>query len=242
MTSSVHNFVLDWPTRLQIAIGAAKGLCHMHENCSAPIIHRDVKSSNILLDAEFNAKIADFGLAKMLVKQGEPDTMSGIAGSYGYIAPEYAYTTKVNEKIDVYSFGVVLLELVTGRKPNSGDEHMCLVEWVWDQFREGKTIEEVMDEEIKEQCERTQVTTLFSLGLMCTTTLPSTRPTMKEVLEILRQCSPQEGLAPVDESMLGGSMLIDDSLEMWKSNDSDELNLMCDEIDDVLSKDHKVHQ
>ena len=224
MTSSVHNFVLDWPTRLQIAIGAAKGLCHMHENCSAPIIHRDVKSSNILLDAEFNAKIADFGLAKMLVKQGEADTMSGVAGSYGYIAPgktikalisicfhfhnlsiifimqflytwmiEYAYTTKVNEKIDVYSFGVVLLELVTGREPNSRDEHMCLVEWAWDQFKEEKTIEEVMDEEIKEQCERAQVTTLFSLGLMCTTRSPSTRPTMKEVLEILRQCSHQEG-------------------------------------------------
>ncbi|XP_034683242.1 leucine-rich repeat receptor protein kinase EMS1-like [Vitis riparia] len=224
MTSSVHNFVLDWPTRLQIAIGAAKGLCHMHENCSAPIIHRDVKSSNILLDAEFKAKITDFGLAKMLVKQGEPDTMSGLSGSYGYIAPgktikallstcfhfhnlsiifiiqflytwmiEYAYTTKVNEKIDVYSFGVVLLELVTGREPNSRDEHMCLVEWAWDQFREGKTIEEVMDEEIKEHCERAQVTTLFSLGLMCTTRSPSTKPTMKEVLEILRQCSPQEG-------------------------------------------------
>ncbi|XP_034682712.1 receptor-like protein kinase HSL1 isoform X1 [Vitis riparia] len=191
MTSSVHNFVLDWPTRLQIAIGAAKGLCHMHEYCSAPIIHRDVKSSNILLDTEFNAKIADFGLAKRLVKQGEPDTMSGVAGSYGYIAPEYAYTTKVNEKIDVYSFGVVLLELVTGREPNS--EHMWLVEWAWDQFREGKTIEEVVDEEIKEQCDRAQVTTLFNVGLMCTTTLPSTRPTMKEVLEILRQCSPQEG-------------------------------------------------
>ncbi|XP_010648291.1 receptor-like protein kinase HSL1 [Vitis vinifera] len=193
MTSSVHNFVLDWPTRLQIAIGAAKGLRHMHEYCSAPIIHRDVKSSNILLDAEFNAKIADFGLAKMLVKQGEADTMSGIAGSYGYIAPEYAYTTKVNEKIDVYSFGVVLLELVTGREPNSGNEHMCLVEWAWDQFREEKTIEEVMDEEIKEECDTAQVTTLFTLGLMCTTTLPSTRPTMKEVLEILRQCNPQEG-------------------------------------------------
>ena len=103
---------------------------------------------------------------------------------------EYAYTTKVKEKIDVYSFRVVLLELVTRREPNS--EHMCLVEWAWDQFREGKTIEEVMDEEIKEQCERAQVTTLFSLGLMCTTRSPSTRPTMKEVLEILRQCNPQK--------------------------------------------------
>ena len=103
---------------------------------------------------------------------------------------EYAYTTKVNEKIDVYSFGVVLLELVTGREPNS--EHMCLVEWAWDQFREGKTIEEVVDEEIKEQCDKAQVTTLCNLGLMCITTLPSTRPTMKEVLEILRQCSPHE--------------------------------------------------
>ncbi|WJZ84779.1 hypothetical protein VitviT2T_004368 [Vitis vinifera] len=193
MTSSVHNFVLDWPTRLQIAIGAAKGLCHMHENCSAPIIHRDVKSSNILLDAEFNAKIADFGLAKMLVKQGEPDTMSGIAGSYGYIAPEYAYTTKVNKKIDVYSFGVVLLELVTGREPNNGDEHVCLAEWAWDQFREEKTIEEVMDEEIKEECDRAQVATLFKLGIRCTNKLPSNRPTMKGVLKILQQCSPQEG-------------------------------------------------
>ena len=106
---------------------------------------------------------------------------------------EYAYTTKVKEKIDVYSFRVVLLELVTRREPNSRDEHMCLVEWAWDQFKEEKTIEEVMDEEIKEQCERAQVTTLFSLGLMCTTRSPSTRPTMKEVLEILRQCSPQEG-------------------------------------------------
>ena len=193
MTSSVHNFVLDWPRRLQIAIGAAKGLCHMHENCSAPIIHRDVKSSNILLDAEFNAKIADFGLAKMLVKQGEADTMSGIAGSYGYIAPEYAYTTKVNKKIDVYSFGVVLLELVTGREPNNGDEHVCLAEWAWDQFREEKTIEEVMDEEIKEECDRAQVATLFKLGIRCTNKLPSNRPTMKGVLKILQQCSPQEG-------------------------------------------------
>ena len=102
---------------------------------------------------------------------------------------EFAYTRKVNEKIDVYSFGVVLLELVSGREPNSVNEHKCLVEWAWDQFREEKSIEEVVDEEIKEQCDRAQVTTLFNLGVRCTQTSPSDRPTMKKVLEILQRCS-----------------------------------------------------
>ncbi|XP_034683234.1 receptor-like protein kinase HSL1 [Vitis riparia] len=184
MTSSVHNFVLDWPTRLQIAIGVAKGLRYMHEHCSIPIIHGDVKSSNILLDAEFNAKIADFELAKMLVKQGEPNMMSGIASSHGICC-----YNKGEQKIDVYSFGVVLLELVTGREPTNEDEHMCLAKWALDQFKERKTIEEVVDEEIKEQCDRAQVATLFKLGIRCTNK-PSNKPTMEEVLKILQQCNP----------------------------------------------------
>ncbi|KAF9617454.1 hypothetical protein IFM89_036415 [Coptis chinensis] len=89
------------------------------------IIHCDVKSSNILLDANFNATIADFGLAKMLVKHGESDTMSRSV-LLRIHSPEYTYTTKVNEKIDVYSFGVVLLELTTRKEPNDGDEHISL--------------------------------------------------------------------------------------------------------------------
>ncbi|CAK7353122.1 unnamed protein product [Dovyalis caffra] len=189
-TSSVYHSVLDWPTRFQIAIGAAQGLCYMHHDCSTPIIHRDVKSSNILLDSEFQARIADFGLAKMLVKQGEAHTMSAVAGSFGYIAPEYAYTTRVNEKIDVYSFGVVLLELATGREPNSGDEHTSLAEWAWQQFGQGKPVVDCLDQEIKEPCFLQQMTTVFNLGLICTHSLPSTRPSMKDVSEILRRCSP----------------------------------------------------
>ncbi|KAL1562236.1 receptor-like protein kinase HSL1 [Salvia divinorum] len=183
--------VLDWPARLRIALGAARGLCYMHHDCSPPIIHRDVKSSNILLDSEFNAKVADFGLAKNLMKRGEePDTMSAIAGSFGYIAPEYGYTRKVNEKIDVYSFGVVLLELVTGREPNRGDEHTSLAEWAWRNYGEGKPVADVLDQEIKEGVYLEEMISVYKLGLMCTSPLPTSRPSMKDVVQILQRCCP----------------------------------------------------
>ncbi|CAK9158825.1 unnamed protein product [Ilex paraguariensis] len=193
VNSSDHRVALDWPTRLRIAIGAAQGLAYMHHDCFPPIIHRDVKSSNILLDSEFKARIADFGLAKILVKQGEPNTMSAIAGSFGYLAPEYAYTTKVNEKIDVYSFGVVLLELVTGREANDGDEHTSLAEWAWKHYGEDKLTTDALDEEIKEPRHLEEMTTVFKLGLICTSTLSSNRPSMKEVLQILHRCNLVEG-------------------------------------------------
>ena len=114
MTSSVHNFVLDWPTRLQIVIRAAKGLCHMHENCSALTIHRDVKSSNILLDAEFNVKTTDFGLAKILVKQGEPNTMSGVAGSYGYIAPGKTIKALISTCFHFHNLSIIFIICILG--------------------------------------------------------------------------------------------------------------------------------
>ncbi|CAL5442963.1 unnamed protein product [Camellia sinensis] len=171
---SVHHVVLDWPKQLQIAVGAARGLCYMHHDCAPSLIHRDVKSSNILLDSQCNANIADFGLAKILVNHGEPNTMSIVAGTFGYIASEHARTTRVNEKIDVYSFGVVLLELVTGKEANDGDEDMCLAEW-----------------EVKKACYLDEMAGVFKLGIICTGTLPSTRPSMKEVLQILLGCSQQ---------------------------------------------------
>lgn len=186
---SLNNKVMDWPKRLEVAIGAAQGLCYMHHDCTPPIIHRDVKSSNILLDSDFTAKIADFGLAKILEKKGELNTMSAVAGSFGYIAPEYAYTTKVNEKIDIYSFGVVLLELVTGREPNFGEEHTSLAEWAWKQHGEGNNaIDSMLDTDIKEACYLEEMKTVFRLGLICTSNLPASRPSMKEILQILHRC------------------------------------------------------
>lgn len=189
ISGSVRHIVLEWPQRLNIAIGAAKGLCYMHHDCSPPIIHRDIKSSNILLDSAFNAKIADFGLASILEKDGSHNTMSVVAGSFGYIAPEYAQTRRVNEKIDVYSFGVILLELVTGRHPNEGDENSSLAEWAWRHIHEEKSIVDAIDEDIKEECYIDEITNVFKLGIFCTHVLPSNRPTMRDVLQILLRCS-----------------------------------------------------
>ncbi|KAE8658086.1 putative Poly(A) polymerase beta [Hibiscus syriacus] len=194
-SNSVHHDVLDWPRRLQIAVGAAQGLCYMHHECLAPIIHRDVKSSNILLDSEFNAKIADFGLAKMLTRHASAHSISAVAGSFGYLAPEYAYTTKVNAKVDVYSFGVVLLELVTGKEANSADENMSLAELAWQDFSEDKPMVEILDPEVKETSYLEEMMLVYKVGILCTDASPSNRPSMKEVSHILRSCCLPNGHA-----------------------------------------------
>ncbi|XP_073116583.1 uncharacterized protein [Elaeis guineensis] len=185
---------LDWPTRLGIAIGAARGLCYMHHDCSPPIVHRDVKSSNILLDAGFGAKIADFGLARMLAKGGEPESVSVIAGSFGYMAPECGRLRKVNQKVDVFSFGVVLLELVTGRRANEGGEDECLAEWAWRYYEEGGGLIDIIDEEIRDPLlYLAEMEVVFRLGLFCTAKMPSSRPSMKEVLQVLAKCDKRLG-------------------------------------------------
>ncbi|KAG8636194.1 hypothetical protein MANES_16G109132v8 [Manihot esculenta] len=186
LTNVSGSACLDWPTRFRIAVGAAQGLSYLHHGCSPPIIHRDVKSSNILLDSAFNAKIADFGLAKLLVEKGEASA-SVMAGSFGYIAPEYVNTVKVNEKIDVYSFGVVLLELTTGKEAPFGDEDTCLAKWAWRHMSEGRPIVNALDKEITESSYLDEMIIVFKLGVKCTSKLPSDRPSMREVLRVLGQ-------------------------------------------------------
>ncbi|CAL1384970.1 unnamed protein product [Linum trigynum] len=121
---------MDWPTRLKIAIGAAKGLAYLHEDCHPRIIHRDIKAANILLDYNFEAKVADFGLAK-LSQDNYTHVSTRVMGTFGYLAPEYASSGKLTDKSDVFSFGVVLLELITGRPPLDLQNQMddSLVDW-----------------------------------------------------------------------------------------------------------------
>ncbi|KAL8148738.1 hypothetical protein AgCh_005925 [Apium graveolens] len=124
--------VLDWPSRYKIALGAARGLAYLHHDCIPHIIHRDIKSSNILLDENMEAQVSDFGLATLM----EPDkthVSTLVAGTFGYLAPEYFDTGRATVKGDVYSYGVVLLELLTGRRPNDEtfiEEGTKLVKWV----------------------------------------------------------------------------------------------------------------
>ncbi|WOH15409.1 hypothetical protein DCAR_0934947 [Daucus carota subsp. sativus] len=123
--------VMEWEKRVKVAIGAARGIAYLHEDCHPRIIHRDIKSSNILLDNNFESQVSDFGLAKLALDANTHIT-TRVMGTFGYMAPEYAASGKLTEKSDVYSFGVVLLELITGRKPVDtsqplGDE--SLVEW-----------------------------------------------------------------------------------------------------------------
>ncbi|CAL0318136.1 unnamed protein product [Lupinus luteus] len=123
--------VLGWESRVKIAAGAARGIAYLHEDCNPRVIHRDIKSSNILLDYNFDAQVSDFGLAKLALDANTHIT-TRVMGTFGYVAPEYASSGKLTEKSDVYSFGVVLLELITGRKSVDAFQHMgdeSLVEW-----------------------------------------------------------------------------------------------------------------
>ncbi|GKC98632.1 leucine-rich repeat receptor-like serine/threonine-protein kinase BAM1 [Tanacetum coccineum] len=179
---------LHWDTRYKIALEAAKGLCYLHHDCSPLILHRDVKSNNILLDSNFEAHVADFGLAKFMQDSGTSECMSAIAGSYGYIAPEYAYTLKVDEKSDVYSFGVVLLELVTGKKPvGEFGDGVDIVQWVrkmTDGNKEG--VLKIMDTRLS-TVPIHEVMHVFYAAMLCVEEQAVERPTMREVVQILTE-------------------------------------------------------
>ncbi|KAM7525068.1 hypothetical protein LguiA_014970 [Lonicera macranthoides] len=180
--------LLDWPVRFRIALDSAEGLSYLHHDCVPPIVHRDVKSNNILLDGDFGARVADFGVAKAVdaIGKGSNKSMSVIAGSCGYIAPEYAYTLRVNEKSDIYSFGVVMLELVTGRlpvDPEFGEKD--LVKWVCTTLDQ-KGLDHVLDSKL-DLCFKEEICKVLNVGLLCTSPLPINRPSMRRVVKMLQE-------------------------------------------------------
>ncbi|KAL9360937.1 hypothetical protein Peur_049060 [Populus x canadensis] len=186
------RLLVDWVSRYNIALGVAQGLAYLHHDCRPPVIHRDIKSNNILLDTDLEARIADFGLARMMIRKNE--TVSMVAGSYGYIAPEYGYTLKVDEKIDIYSYGVVLLELLTGKRPLDPEfgESVDIVEWIRRKIRDSRSLEEALDQNVG-NCKHVQEEMLLVLriALLCTAKLPKDRPSMRDVITMLGEAKPR---------------------------------------------------
>ncbi|OIS96931.1 PREDICTED: probable LRR receptor-like serine/threonine-protein kinase At1g56140 [Nicotiana attenuata] len=179
------SLYLDWPIRFQICLGVAKGLAYLHEESRVRVVHRDVKASNILLDSDLNPKISDFGLAK-LYDDKKTHINTRVAGTIGYLAPEYAMRGHLTEKADVFGFGVVALEIVSGR-PNSDssleEERIYLLEWAW-QLHENNRETELVDANLSEVDEN-EVRKVIGIALLCTQTSPTLRPSMSRVIAML---------------------------------------------------------
>ncbi|KAL7172011.1 hypothetical protein ACSBR2_031661 [Camellia fascicularis] len=183
------NCPLDWDTRMKIALDAARGLAYLHEDSQPCVIHRDFKASNILLENNFHAKVADFGLAKH-APEGRADFLSTrVMGTFGYVAPEYAMTGHLLVKSDVYSYGVVLLELLTGRKPvdmsqPSGQEN--LVTWARPILRDKDWLEELADPKLGGKYTKEDFVRVCTIAAACVAPEASQRPTMGEVVQSLK--------------------------------------------------------
>ncbi|XP_073134879.1 cold-responsive protein kinase 1-like isoform X2 [Henckelia pumila] len=176
---------LNWEKRSNICLGTARGLAYLHEELLPHIVHRDIKASNILLDKDFQPKIGDFGLAK-LFPEDITHISTKIAGTTGYLAPEYALGGPLTMKADVYSFGVLTLEVVSGKSSgntNHGGMQKLLVEWAWELHEEGKLLD-LVDPEL-EAFPEDQVLRYMKVALFCTQANASRRPLMSQVIEML---------------------------------------------------------
>ncbi|CAN6320806.1 unnamed protein product [Urochloa humidicola] len=190
--------VMNWPTRLAIALGSAKGLAYLHEDCHPRIIHRDIKAANILLDENFEAKVADFGLAK-LTTDTNTHVSTRVMGTFGYLAPEYASSGKLTDKSDVFSFGVMLLELITGKRPVDPTNYMedSLVDWarplLAHALSEGGNFDELLDPRLENRVDRLELERMCASAAAAVRHSAKRRPKMKQIVRAL------EGDASLDD-------------------------------------------
>ncbi|KAL2632997.1 hypothetical protein R1flu_004476 [Riccia fluitans] len=184
--------ILSWPQRSRIAIDIARGLTYLHNDTSPPIFHRDIKASNVLLDEDFNACLADFGLARLTLEGQSHMTASTVAGTHGYMAPEYAMYGKLTDKSDVYSFGVVLLEIMSGRKALDPSQiatpRFLISDWCWSVLESEGSVMSVIDERIRENTNPQELAVqerFVITGMLCSHSHDAVRPSMAEALKHL---------------------------------------------------------
>lgn len=191
--SGIH---LDWKRRLRIALGSARGLAYLHDLADPPIIHRDVKSTNILLDENLTAKVADFGLSKLVSDSTKGHVSTQVKGTLGYLDPEYYMTQQLTEKSDVYSFGVVMLELVTAKQPIEKGKYIVReVRLAMNKNNEEDYgLRELMDPTIRDVSNLTGFGRFVELTMQCVEESAADRPTMSEVVKTLENILQNDGL------------------------------------------------
>ncbi|KAF5942447.1 hypothetical protein HYC85_020089 [Camellia sinensis] len=200
LTAALHEkkVFLDWDARFKIILGAAHGLAYLHHDCIPPIVHRDVKANNILVGSQFEAFLADFGLAKLVSSSDCSKVSNTVAGSYGYIAPEYGYSLRITEKSDVYSYGIVLLEVLTGMEPT---DHRIpngahIVSWINQELREKHTeFTTILDPTLLQRSgtQAQEMLQVLGVALLCVNPCPKERPTMKDVTAMLKEIKHENG-------------------------------------------------
>ncbi|KAF3525789.1 hypothetical protein F2Q69_00047614 [Brassica cretica] len=183
--------------RCKISLGVASALLYLHEEWEKCIVHRDIKASNIMLDSNFNAKLGDFGLARLMDHELRPQT-TGLAGTFGYMAPEYISTGRASKESDVYSFGIVLVEIVIGKKsvePRQGkvEPEASLVERVWNQYGRGELISAI-DHQIGKDYDMKQAECVMTVGLWCAHPDINSRPSIKQAIQVLNFEAPLPSL------------------------------------------------
>lgn len=180
--------LLDWGTRMKIALDGARGLEYLHDHITPPVIHRDFKASNILLDKNYNAKVSDFGLAKLGSEKLNGEISTRILGTTGYVAPEYALTGHLTTKSDVYSFGVVLLELLTGRVPvdmKRPPGQGILVSWALPYLTDREKVTQLVDPVLEGQYAKKELIQVAAIAAMCVQSEADYRPLMTDVVQSL---------------------------------------------------------
>ncbi|CAN6482521.1 unnamed protein product [Victoria cruziana] len=177
--------VLSWAQRRKVALDLASAVLYLHEEWEQCVVHRDIKLSNVMVDSEFNARLGDFGLAR-LSNHGFAPRTTMVAGTMGYLAPECVFTGKANTQSDVYSFGIVLLEIATGRKASRpiGEKEAGLVDWVWEFYGSGYLMAAV-DERLGSEFDEQEMERMMVVGLWCVHPDPESRPTMREAIRAL---------------------------------------------------------
>ncbi|KAJ0788919.1 putative protein kinase RLK-Pelle-PERK-1 family [Helianthus annuus] len=181
--------LLSWDKRMKVAVGTAKVLAYLHEECEPKIIHRDMKSTNILLDCNFEPKVADFGLARFF-PETNTHVSTRVMGTFGYLAPEYALTGKLTEKSDVFSFGIILLELITGRPPVDKDQFLDdnIVDWarpLMKRMLKDGNFSSLVDTRMQNNYDCTEMARMIACAAVCVHHLARRRPSMSQIVGVL---------------------------------------------------------